>query len=58
MLTCNRENLNFVESLTQEELRSMEVLRWFYKQKDYINAIYYTNELARKFLLKGEIKAA
>ena len=39
-----------------EDNKAIEILNWLYDQSDHRNALYYTNEFARKLLVQGRIK--
>jgi len=39
-----------------EDNKAIEILNWLYDQSDHRNALYYTNEFARKLLAQGRIK--
>ncbi len=39
-----------------EDKKAIEILNWLYEQKDHRNALYYTNEFARKLLIQFRIK--
>lgn len=39
-----------------EDKKAIEILNWLYDQKDHRNALYYTNEFARKLLMQERIK--
>lgn len=41
-----------------EDIKSMELLRWLHKQNDFPSTLGYYCELARKFLLEGKPEAA
>ena len=53
-----RDHVEFTREVTEEDLRSMEVLRWLQKQNDFPTTLGYYVELARKFLIEGRLKAA
>jgi hypothetical protein len=39
-----------------EDNKAIEILNWLYDQRDHRNALYYTNEFARRLLVQGRIK--
>ena len=41
---------------SDEEIKAEGIIRWLYQQNDYRNAIYYFNELARRYLDQGRLK--
>lgn len=41
---------------SDEEVKAEGIIRWLYQQNDYRNAIYYFNELARRYLDQGRLK--
>lgn len=51
-----QEQVEFINQSTPEEIKAMQIIEWMSKQKDYLHVHYYTNELARKFLLEGKVK--
>jgi Nuclear pore protein 84 / 107 len=50
-----RRNISFMNGLSAEDQSSIDVLKWLFRQRDYLNAFAFTNELARKFLLEGNV---
>ena len=42
--------------MNPDDKKAIEILKWLYDQKDIRNALYYTNEFARRLLLQERIK--
>jgi 5'-3' exonuclease len=46
-----REDIKFISELDQESKQQIEVLTWHFQEHDFKNGLYFSNELARKFLI-------
>jgi hypothetical protein len=48
--------VDFLTGLDANEYKACKIIDLFYQQRNLRDAYYYTNELARKFLLQGKLQ--
>jgi Nuclear pore protein 84 / 107 len=50
------EEQEFLDTMTPDDQKALEIIQWLYEQQDLRNAFYYTNEFSRKLLLQDRYR--